>query len=46
LAAAAATGADFLVTGDRKHFSHLFGGTIGRVLVITLVEALGMVVES
>ena len=46
LAAAAATGADFLVTGDRKHFSHLFGATIGRVRVITLVEALEMVVES
>ena len=46
LAAAAATGADLLITGDRKHFSHLFGATIGRVRIITLVEALEMVVES
>lgn len=46
LAAAAAAEADLLVTGDRKHFGHLHGTTVGRVRVATLVEALEMVVDS
>ena len=46
LAAAAAAGADLLVTGDRNHFGHLYGNVVGRVQVATLVEALEMVVES
>jgi hypothetical protein len=46
LAAAAAAESDLLVTGDRKHFSHLFGETVGRVTVVSLVEALETVVKS
>lgn len=46
LAAAVASGADMLVTGDRKHFGHLFGKVIGGVRIATLVEALEMLVES
>jgi predicted nucleic acid-binding protein len=46
LAAAAAAGADLLVTGDRRHFGHLYGTVVGRVLVVTLVEALETLVES
>jgi predicted nucleic acid-binding protein len=40
LAAAIAAGVDLLVTGDRKHFGHLFGSSVGRVRIVTLVEAL------
>ena len=43
LAAAAAAGADLLVTGDRRHFGHLFGNTAGRIRVVTLREALRLV---
>jgi predicted nucleic acid-binding protein len=43
LAAAAAAGADLLVTGDRRHFGHLFGKTIGRVRVVQLRDALRLV---
>jgi predicted nucleic acid-binding protein len=46
LAAAAAAESDLLVTGDRKHFGHLFGETVGRVKVVSLVEALETVVKS
>ena len=46
LAAAAAAGADLLVTGDRKHFGHLYGNVVGRVRVVTLVDALEMVVKA
>ena len=44
LAAAAAAEADLLVTGDRKHFGHLFGNVVGRVRVVTLAEALEEIV--
>jgi len=40
LAAAVAAGADFLVTGDRTHFGHLFGKDVGGVRVVSLAEAL------
>ena len=40
LASAAAAGADLLVTGDRRHFGHLYGKTTGRVRIVTLREAL------
>ncbi|MFV2072447.1 MAG: PIN domain-containing protein [Thermoanaerobaculales bacterium] len=43
LAAAAAASADLLVTGDRRHFGHLFGKTVGRVHVVPLVEALALI---
>jgi predicted nucleic acid-binding protein len=46
LAAAAAAESDILVTGDRKHFGHLFGETAGRVKIVSLVEALETVVKS
>jgi predicted nucleic acid-binding protein len=40
LAAAAAAEADLLVTGDRRHFGHLFGKKVGRVRVVQLRDAL------
>ena len=43
LAAAAAAGTDFLVTGDRRHFGHLYGNAIGRIRVVTLRDAFRMV---
>ncbi len=46
LAAAAAAEADLLVTGDWKHFGHLYGIVVGRVRIATLVEALETVVDS
>lgn len=39
LAAAVQAGADVLVTGDRKHFGHLFGQTLRGVRVLTLRDA-------
>jgi predicted nucleic acid-binding protein len=44
LASAIASRADLLVTGDRRHFGHLFGEVIGNVHIVTLVEALERVV--
>ena len=46
LAAAVAAEADMLVTGDRKHFGHLYGTVVGRVRIVNLVEALETVVGS
>jgi predicted nucleic acid-binding protein len=43
LAAAAAAGTDLLVTGDRRHFGHLYGATTGGVRIVTLREALRLV---
>jgi predicted nucleic acid-binding protein len=43
LAAAAAAGTDLLVTGDRRHFGHLYGKAAGRIRVVTLREALRLV---
>jgi predicted nucleic acid-binding protein len=40
LAAAVAAEADALVTGDRTHFGHLFGTSIGGVDVLSLADAL------
>jgi predicted nucleic acid-binding protein len=40
LAAAIAAGADFLVTGDRTHFGHLFGSEVGGVRIASPAEAL------
>ena len=40
LAAAIAAGADFLVTGDRTHFGHLFGSEVGGVRIVSPAEAL------
>ena len=46
LAAAVAAGADFLVTGDRTHFGHLFGSEVGGVRVVSPAEALALLLES
>ena len=46
LAAAAASDAELLVTGDRRHFGYLYGQTIGRVRVVSLREALKMVSQQ
>jgi predicted nucleic acid-binding protein len=40
LAAAIVAGTDFMVTGDRTHFGHLFGSEVGGVRVVSLAEAL------
>ena len=41
LAAAVHVRADGLVTGDRRHFGHLFGQTVRGVRVMTLRDATG-----
>jgi len=46
LAAAAAARAELLVTGDRRNFGHLYGSVVGRVGIVTIVEALAEVVGS
>jgi predicted nucleic acid-binding protein len=46
LAAAIDADADVLVTGDRKHFGHLFGRTLGGVRVLGLAETLTLVLEQ
>jgi len=46
LAAAVAAAADMLVTGDRKHFAHLYGTVVGKFRIVNLVEALETVVGS
>lgn len=45
LAAAAATEADALVTGDRTHFGHLFGTTVGNVRILSLADAIRTVIS-
>jgi len=46
LAAAVATNADALVTGDRRHFGELFGKTFGGVIVLPPRQALERVVTG
>ena len=46
LAAAAAAGVELLVTGDRTHFGHLFGVTVGGVTVVPLGDALARVLDT
>ena len=46
LAAAVATGADALVTGDRRHFGRLFGATVGGVRILALHQALADVLAK
>jgi predicted nucleic acid-binding protein len=45
LAAAVASGADVLVTGDRTHFGVLFGRRLRGVLVLTPADALARLLE-
>jgi len=46
LAAAVAARVDLLVTGDRSHFGHLFGATVGGVTVVPPGDALARVLEA
>ncbi len=46
LAAAVATGADVLVTGDRTHFGPLFGQRLRGVLVLNPADALARLLEK
>ncbi len=45
LAAAASVGAQALVTGDEKHFGHLFGKAPAGVLVYRLSEVLRLITD-
>ncbi|MEZ0348510.1 MAG: PIN domain-containing protein [Thermus sp.] len=45
LAAAWSARAEALVTGDRRHFGHLMGKRAGTVRVLSLREALGLVLD-
>ncbi len=44
LAAAAAAGCEALVTGDRRHFGHLFGTRVAGVLVLPPIDAFDLLV--
>lgn len=46
LAAAIASGADVLVTGDRTHFGHLFGHLLRGVEVLTPADALARLLQQ
>lgn len=46
LAAAVASGADVLVTGDRTHFGPLFGRRLRGVLVLNPADALARLLEN
>lgn len=46
LAAAISCGSDGLVTGDRKHFGHLFGHEFAGTKVLSLRRALAAVLEA
>lgn len=46
LAAAVASGADLLVTGDRRHFGPLFGRTFRGARVVSLAEGLALVIAA
>lgn len=46
LAAAIRAGAHLLVTGDRKHFGHLYGSKVSGVLVTTLTMAMEVLVAD
>ena len=46
LAAATAARVDVLVTGDRTHFGHLFGSTVGGVTILPPGDALARVLEA
>ena len=40
LAAAVVSGADYLVTGDQRHFGHLYGHVLENLTVVSLTGAL------
>jgi predicted nucleic acid-binding protein len=41
LAAAIHAGVDFLITGDKRHFGHLYGGTVAGVRIVLPADFLG-----
>jgi len=45
LAAAVDAGVDMLITGDRSHFGHLFERTIEGVRILSLAQALMLLLE-
>jgi predicted nucleic acid-binding protein len=46
LAAAISCSAEYLVTGDKRHFDRLFGTSIRTVRVVTLTQAVELVLAS
>lgn len=46
LAAAVAARVDLLVTGDRSHFGHLFGSTVGGVTIVPPGDVLARVLAA
>jgi predicted nucleic acid-binding protein len=46
LAAARAAAVDILVTGDRTHFGHLYGKTVGSLRVLTLRDTLARMFDD
>jgi predicted nucleic acid-binding protein len=46
LAAGIACNAEFLVTGDKRHFDRLFGVTIRTVKVVSLTQAVELVLAT
>ena len=46
LAAAAAAKVDALVTGDRRHFGPLFGQTLRGVRILSLADAIELVLRG
>ena len=46
LGAAVAAHVDVLVTGDRTHFAHLFGRTVGGVQVLSLADTLRRLLDD
>jgi uncharacterized protein len=46
LAAAIDADANVLVTGDRKHFGHLFGRKLEGLLVLRLAQTLSLILEQ
>lgn len=46
LAAALAAAASILVTGDRRHFGHLYGKTVDGIVVLTRAEALSIALTT
>jgi predicted nucleic acid-binding protein len=46
LAAACVAEVDILVTGDRTHFGHLYGETVGGLRVLTLKDTLARLLED
>ena len=46
LATAVSSSAEILVTGDRTHFGHLFGRSVGGTVVASLSDALDTVLKE